>query len=133
MPMVIISASGMCEAGRILHHLRNNIEDSRNTVMIVGYCAEHTLGKRIVERRPEVRIFGEMHPLRAEVVVMNSYSAHADEPGLLDFIGKMDRDRFRRIFLVHGAPERQDLFRDALARAGYQNLTIPDYKESFQL
>ncbi len=132
-PMVIISASGMCEAGRILHHLRNNIEDRRNTVMIVGYCADHTLGKRIVERRPEVRIFGEPHALRAEVVVMNSLSAHADEPGLLDFIGHLDRDRLRRIFLVHGAPERQEAFRQALEARGYREVVIPEYREAFDL
>ena len=114
-PMVIISASGMCEAGRILHHLRNNIGDARNTVLIVGYCADHTLGKRIVERRPEVRrpevrIFGETHRLRADVEVMNSYSAHADEAGLLDFVGQIDRTSLEQIYLVHGAPERQQAF-----------------------
>jgi metallo-beta-lactamase family protein len=132
-PMVIISASGMCEAGRILHHLRNNIEDSRNTVMIVGYCADHTLGKRIVERQPVVRIFGQEHALRAEVVVMNSYSAHADEPGLLHFLGSLDRDQLQRVFLVHGAPERQELFRAALEREGYRHLVIPEHGASFDL
>ncbi len=132
-PMVIISASGMCEAGRILHHLRNNVGDSRNTILMVGYCADHTLGKRIIERRPVVRIFGQEHPLRAEVVVMNSFSAHADEPGLLDFIGKLDRDRLRRIFLVHGAPERQDLFKKALEDRHYSGILIPDYGASFDL
>ena len=132
-PMVIISASGMCEAGRILHHLRNNIEDARNTVMIVGYCADNTLGKRIVEKRPEVKIFGETHRLRAEVVVKNSYSAHADQPGLLHFIGKMDRDRFQQIFLVHGAPERLNAFNDALIEEGYENALIPEHGESVML
>jgi metallo-beta-lactamase family protein len=108
LPMVIISASGMCEAGRILHHLRNNVEDPRNTVMIVGYCAPHTLGRRIVEREPEVRIFGEPYRLRAQVEVMNAYSAHADEPELVRFVGHMDPDRLREIFLVHGDPPRQE-------------------------
>lgn len=132
-PMVIISASGMCEAGRILHHLRNNIGDPRNTVLIVGYCADHTLGKRIVERRPEVRIFGETHALRAEVVVMNSYSAHADEPGLLGFLGTLDRPRLRRVFLVHGAPARQEAFRQALEGAGYRNIHVPEHGETVAL
>jgi metallo-beta-lactamase family protein len=132
-PMIIISASGMCEGGRVLHHLRNNIEDSRTTVMIVGYCADHTLGKRIVDREPVVRIFGEEHRLRAEVVVMNNYSAHADEPGLLDFVGKLDRDRLRRIFLVHGEPVRQDAFRAALAARGYRDVAIPDHGTSVRL
>lgn len=133
LPMVIISASGMCEAGRILHHLKNNIQDARNTVMIVGYCADHTLGKKIVDRLPEVRIFGETYPLRAEVVVMNSYSAHADEPGLLDFIGKLDRDRLQRIFLVHGAPERQEALKTALRRERYRDVYIPEHGESVVL
>jgi len=132
-PAVIISASGMCEAGRILHHLRNNVEDDRNTVMIVGYCADHTLGKRIVERRPEINIFGEPHRLRAEVQVLNSLSAHADEPGLLDFIGKMDPERLRRIFLVHGAPERQEALYRALTAKGYRDVVIPEHGESVEL
>ncbi len=132
-PMIIISASGMCEAGRILHHLRNNIEDDRNTVMIVGYCAEHTLGKRIVDRRPEVRIFGETYRLRAEVVVKNSYSAHADQPGLLEFLSSLDRDRLRKVFLVHGDMERQTIFKDALVEEGYRDVSIPEYGESFVL
>ncbi|MDX1740686.1 MAG: MBL fold metallo-hydrolase, partial [Rhodothermales bacterium] len=132
-PMVIISASGMCEAGRILHHLRNNIEDDRNTVMIVGYCADHTLGKRIVDRHPEVRIFGEPYRLRSEVVVKNSYSAHADQPGLIDFLSKMDVDRQRKTFLVHGDLERQEAFKSALVEEGYRDVVIPDYGESFEL
>lgn len=133
MPMVIISASGMCEAGRILHHLRNNIGDNRNTVMMVGYCADHTLGKRIIEKRPEVRIFGKTHRLRAEVEVMNSFSAHADEPGVIDFVGKMDRDRLKRVFLVHGAPQRQDLMAAAFRESGYDRISVPEFGEVVDL
>jgi len=132
-PMVIISASGMCEAGRILHHLRNNIGDDRNTVLIVGYCAEHTLCHRIAKKLPWVRIFGEEHTLRANVEVMHSLSAHADEPGLLDFIGKLDRGRLKRIFMVHGAPKRQAAFEQALMREGYTNISLPDYGDSVAL
>ena len=101
--------------------------------MIVGYCADHTLGKKIVDRLPEVRIFGDTYRLRAEVVVMNSYSAHADEPGLLGFIGQLDRERLRRLFLVHGSPERQDLFQAALEREGYQHIHVPEHGESVVL
>lgn len=133
LPMVIISASGMCEAGRILHHLRNNIEDPRNTVMIVGYCAPHTLGRRIVERHRQVRIFGESHRLRAEVEVMNSYSAHADEPEIIDFVGNLDRDRLRKIFLVHGDPPRQLALFDALSAEGFTSGHSPARGESFEL
>ena len=132
-PMVIISASGMCEAGRILHHLKNNIEDPRNTVMMVGYCADHTLGKRIVDRQEKVRIFGDEYSLKAEVVVMNSYSAHADEPEMLDFIGLMDRDRLKNIFLVHGEIKRQERLRKALVDRGHASVSIPARGHSVKL
>ncbi|MEM9666214.1 MAG: MBL fold metallo-hydrolase, partial [Bacteroidota bacterium] len=132
-PMVVISASGMCEAGRILHHLRNNIEDARTTILMVGYCADHTLGKRLIEQRPEIKIYGETYTRRANVEVMNSYSAHADEPGLIEFLDHVDRDRLQRTFLVHGAPERQALLKAALDERGYRQVTIPAHGESFEL
>jgi metallo-beta-lactamase family protein len=133
LPMVIISASGMAEAGRILHHLRNNVEDPKNTIMIVGYCAPHTLGRRIVERRREIKIFGEPYRLRAEVEVMNAYSAHADEPELVRFVSHLDPQRLKRIFLVHGDPERQLALFDALKPAGYGNVHAPARGEAIEL
>ena len=132
-PMVIISASGMCEAGRVLHHLRNNIQDKRTTVLMVGYCAEHTLGKRLIDKVPEVRIFGDTYDLHADVEVMNNYSAHADEPGMVRFIGSLDKDRLKNIFLVHGDLERQKLFKEALSHDGHRHITIPAQGESFDL
>lgn len=117
-PFVVISASGMAEAGRILHHLRNTVEDPKHTILIVGYQAEHTLGKRLVERRPEVKIFGKPHALRAQVEVMNTFSAHADEPGLVAFVSDLDADRLQTVYLVHGDPERQAALTDAFAEAG---------------
>ena len=132
-PMIILSASGMCEAGRILHHLKNNVEDDRNTVVMVGYCADHTLGKKLIDKLPEIRIFGETYKLRAEVQVMNNYSAHADEPGMLEFLSKLDRDKLKKVFLVHGAFERQKLFKSALNNAGFDKVVIPDYNESFEI
>jgi metallo-beta-lactamase family protein len=132
-PMVIISASGMCEAGRILHHLRNNIESPKNTVMMVGYCAEHTLGRRLIERQEKVRIFGEEHRLRSDVVVMDSYSAHADEPELISFLSSQDPARLKNLFLVHGDLERQEKLRDALAGHGYDNVTIPERGQTVTL
>ena len=92
-PCVIISASGMCEAGRVLHHLRATVEDAKNTVVIVGFQAQHTLGRRIVERRPRIRIFGVERRLAAEVVVMNGFSAHADQNDLLAFAEARARAR----------------------------------------
>ncbi len=133
LPMVVISASGMCEAGRILHHLRNNVEDPKNTIMIVGYCAPHTLGRRIVDRKREVKIFGEPYRLRADVEVMNGYSAHADEPELVDFVSQLDSARLRRIFLVHGDPSRQLALFDALKEAGYPTAHGPARGETIEL
>jgi metallo-beta-lactamase family protein len=132
-PMVVISASGMCEAGRVLHHLRHTVEDPRNTVLIVGYCADHTLGKKLVDREPVVRIFGEEYTRRCQVEVMNSLSAHADQPALLAFLGRLDRDRLQRVFLVHGAPERQAPLAAALEAEGYRGVTIPAPGDSVTL
>ncbi len=132
-PMVIISASGMAEHGRILHHLRNNIEDPRSTVMIVGYQAEHTLGRRLVERQETVKIFGQPHKRKAEVAVMNYFSAHADEPGLVNFIGDLDRERLQTVFLVHGDLERQQKLETALADAGIGDVAIPTRGETVEL
>lgn len=133
LPMVILSASGMCEAGRILHHLRHNIEDPKSTIMIVGFCAPHTLCRRIVERRREVRVFGETYRLRANVEVMNAYSAHADEPELVRFVSHLDPGRLKRIFLVHGDPPRQLALFDALKSAGYEHAHGPVRGESVEL
>lgn len=132
-PMVIISASGMCEAGRILHHLKNNVEDSRNTVMMVGYCADHTLGKRLIDKVDTVRIFGDVYEVKANIEVMNSYSAHADEPEMIKFLDHLDRERLRHLLLVHGAPKRQEALKSALVEQGYDNVSIPERGQSFTL
>ncbi|MFO7769147.1 MAG: MBL fold metallo-hydrolase [bacterium] len=132
-PMVIISASGMCEGGRILHHLKNNIHDERNTVLMVGYSAEHTLGRRISERRSRVRIFGTEYALRAQVEVMDAYSAHADQPELLDFLEPLHTARLKGVFLVHGSLDRQEAMRKELRRKGCDNVMVPERGQSFTL
>ena len=132
-PFVVISASGMAEAGRILHHLRNTVEDPKHTILIVGYQAEHTLGRRIVERRDTIKIFGQPHRLNANVEVMNTFSAHADEPGLVDFISALDPDRLKEVFLVHGDLDRQELLTDALAEAGVTGVRSPTRGEVVEL
>ena len=104
-PCIIVSASGMCESGRILHHLKNNVSDDRNTILIVGFQAQHTLGRRIVERRPRVKILGIEHELYARVVVMNGFSAHGDQHDLVEYA--RGARGARRVFLVHGEPEQQ--------------------------
>ncbi len=102
-PFVVISASGMCEAGRILHHLRNGIEDPRNTVLITGFQAQDTLGRKLVEKWPEVKIFGEPMRVRAEIASLDELSAHADQNELLEWIRPL-APTLRKVFLVHGEP-----------------------------
>jgi len=123
-PVVIISASGMCEAGRIVHHLRNSIEDPKNTIVIVGYQAQHTLGRRIVERRPQVKIFGVKRDLNAEVAVLNAFSAHADRDELLWWVGECG-PQVRRFFMVHGDSDQCDALARHVAALGRQS-HVPD-------
>jgi metallo-beta-lactamase family protein len=123
-PLIIISASGMCEAGRILHHLRNGIEDPRNTVLIIGFQAQHTLGRRIAERQAEVKIFGVPRALEAEVVVLDAFSAHADRDDLVDFVERC-RSRLRRTFLIHGEESQTAAFGRRLAEMGVPGVRAP--------
>jgi metallo-beta-lactamase family protein len=132
-PIIIISASGMCESGRILHHLANNVSDSRNTIMIVGYQAQDTLGRRILEHQPTIRIFGEEYQLKAEVVEMHSFSAHADHKDLTEFVGQLDAKALKDIFLVHGEPAEQSALTQSLAQSGFRNIRSPQRGESFEL
>ena len=128
-PAVIISASGMCEAGRILHHLKHHIEDPRTTILIVGYQAENTLGRRIVERRPEVRILGRMFALKAEVVVLNGLSSHADHGELLRALGPL-AGTAQKVRLVHGEPERAEALAAGLRAAGFPDVGVPEGGET---
>ncbi len=110
---IIISASGMCEAGRILHHLKNNISDPKTTVLFVGYCADNTLGRRIREGDREVSILGERHPVRAAVEIVDSFSGHADHSELLDYFHRIGGSK-AKVWLVHGEPENAAKLKDAL-------------------
>jgi len=126
-PLIVIAASGMVEAGRILHHLAHGASDPRNTILIVGFQAEHTLGRRIVEKQPMLKIFGDEVPLRARVEVINGYSAHADRNELTTWIDKVKEGspKLGPVWLVHGEPEVQDAYRAALAARGY-SVSCPD-------
>ncbi len=112
---IIISASGMCEAGRILHHLKNGIENPKNTILFVGYCAENTLGSKIREGKEKVRIFGEEYKLRANVEKMDSFSGHADHSELIDYFNAMSGPR-KKVWLVHGETSRSEKMCDALTQ-----------------
>ncbi len=124
-PAVIISASGMAETGRIQHHLKNNIQDPRNTVLIVGWQAPNTLGRYIVEKQETVKIFGERYSLRAQVKVIHGFSAHGDRNELLGWVTAMD-NLPTKAFVVHGDPEPAQAMADALSELGIPETHVPD-------
>lgn len=131
-PAIIIAASGMMEAGRILHHLRNKIEDPRTTIMIVGFQAENTLGRRLVDREPHVRIFGEQYDNRARTEVLSGFSGHADRDELIGWVGAMER-KPKRTFLVHGeGPAQHSLAQAITARYGLQ-VEVPEWKAQVEV
>ena len=113
----------MAEAGRILHHLINNVENPNNTILVVGFMAQHTLGRRIVERHEKIRIFGEEYKLNAQVKILNAFSAHADYNEIRDYLQQYSRDKLRDIFLVHGEQEAQDHLTGVLSETGFKNIT----------
>jgi metallo-beta-lactamase family protein len=123
---IVISASGMCEAGRVLHHLAATVEDPKNTVIIVGFQAENTLGRRIVEKQPEVKIFGVNHRLQAEVCVLNGFSGHADQGGLLAFADAVrGRGQLEKIYLIHGETKSQEVLRNKLFNLHFESVDVP--------
>lgn len=130
-PMIIISASGMCEHGRILHHLKNNIDDRRNTVLIIGYQAENTLGRKLVNGEKRVNIFGEPHDVKADIFVMDAFSAHADRSDLLEYIGRIRG--LKKVFLVHGEAKQLAAFSQALLQNGYNDVHIPENGEEIEI
>jgi metallo-beta-lactamase family protein len=132
-PAIIISASGMAEAGRILHHLKNNIEDPRNTVLIVGWQAPHTLGRRLVERQPVVKIFGEEYQLRACVETINAFSAHADRDELVGYVKQLDLGRLKTAFVVHGEEEVSLSLAEDLVGIGVRQAIVPEVGQEFDL
>ena len=132
-PMIIISSSGMVEAGRILHHLRNNIENPKNIVLMVGYSAQHTLGRKLIEHEPVVKIFGDEFEVKAEVITMNSFSAHADADELLAYADQFDKSRMQRIFIVHGDEDQQKIFYGRLKSIGFKYISIPEKGDVFAI
>jgi len=132
-PVIIVSSSGMCEAGRILHHLKNNIEDPKNTVIIVGFMAADTLGRRIAEKREEVKIFGQPYKLRAEVKILNTFSAHADYKEIIAYIRKLNLNRLRKIFLVHGEDDALENLSGELLKNGVKEVQIVDPMTEYNL
>ena len=131
-PCIIISASGMCEAGRILHHLRNNIGNEKNTIVIVGFQAKNTLGRRLVEHEPDVKIFGVPHSVMADVVVLNGFSAHADKHELLRY-ARATKASAEHVFLVHGEEDQSRKFAETLEAEGFRGVSVPDLGDHVEL
>jgi metallo-beta-lactamase family protein len=132
-PMVIISASGMAETGRILHHLAHNIEDPRNTICIVSWQAPETLGRRLAERQPKVRIFGEEMPVRAEVATIGGLSAHAGQAMLIDYAKAANQNGLKHIFLVHGEENPAAILMEKLQAENIHAVSYPDYGEVVEI
>ncbi|MFH1524451.1 MAG: MBL fold metallo-hydrolase [Chloroflexota bacterium] len=131
-PVIIISASGMAEAGRILHHLKNNIEDERNTILIVGWQAPYTLGRRLADREPVVKIFGEEYNRRAEVVTIGGLSAHAGQELLVKY-ALSDKEQVKQIILVHGEPDASTAFQERLRANGMDQIIYPELYASLDI
>ena len=132
-PCVIISASGMADAGRVKHHISNNIENSRNTILLVGYCEPNSLGGRLKLHPTEVGIFGIQHEVHAEIAEMKSMSAHGDYNDLFQYLNCQDPKQVKKLFLVHGEYEVQQEFREKLLGKGFANVEIPAQHQEIDL
>jgi metallo-beta-lactamase family protein len=132
-PMIIIAASGMADAGRIRHHIKNNVEDAQNTILLVGYCDPESLGGKLMNGARRVHILGEDYAVNAEVEVMHSMSAHGDYNDLLKFVGCQESDKVQKVFLVHGEYATQQTFKDKLLLKGFEQVHIPAHHEVVEL
>jgi metallo-beta-lactamase family protein len=132
-PCVIISASGMMEAGRVKHHLANNISDPANTILVVGYCAPETLGARIVRGDKEVSIYGTVHEVNAEVKKIESFSGHGDYKEMISFLSCQDKSALKKMFIVHGEYETQKKYVVTLQTEGFQNIEIPAKGQEYEI
>jgi metallo-beta-lactamase family protein len=132
-PCIIISASGMDEAGRIKHHIKNNITNPANTILIVGFCTPDSLGGRLAAGQKEISIFGKEYKVKSRVEVMNSYSAHGDYIEMLDYLSCQKKEQVKKVFLVHGEYDVQVEWQDKLLKSGFNNIEIPEMKSTYEL
>jgi metallo-beta-lactamase family protein len=132
-PCVIISSSGMAEAGRVKHHIKNNIGDAKNTILMVGYCEPNSLGGRLLRGDHEVHIFADMYEVKAEVRSIKSMSAHGDYEDLEHFLSGQDPKKVKKLFLVHGEYEVQQHFSQKLKEKGFMNVEIPYQHQKIEL
>ncbi|MBR4177351.1 MAG: MBL fold metallo-hydrolase, partial [Bacteroidales bacterium] len=132
-PCIIISASGMMEAGRVKHHLANNIDNPTTTILCVGYCEPSTLGAKIMRGDKTVSIFGRPYEVRADLRRIESWSGHGDYEELIKYISCQDKRRLKKIFLVHGESETQEHFKETLNKRGYKRVEIADFREEVEI
>jgi len=132
-PAIIISASGMMTAGRVRHHIYNKIEDPKNAILIVGFCAPGTLGRILSDGAKEIKLMGETKKVNAEILQMNSFSAHGDQKEMIDFLCLQDKSEVKEIFLVHGEGNRQEVFARALRKEGFKKVSIPSLNENVKI
>ena len=133
-PCIIISSSGMMEAGRIKHHVANNISNRHNTILIVGYCAPATLGARIQEPGlREISIFGTIHPINARIAKIETFSGHGDYHEMMTFLSCQDNKQIKKTFLVHGEYNTQLFYKNELEKVGFSNIEIPASGDEFDL
>ncbi len=132
-PCIIISASGMIEAGRIKHHIANNISDPKNTILMVGYAEPNSTGGKIRAGAKKVRVFGVEHEVKADVVIIDSYSAHGDYKEMIQYLDCQDKSKIQQVILVHGEYETQLNFKEKLLEAGFRHITIPAQKDIIEL
>jgi len=132
-PKVIISASGMADAGRVKHHIKNNLSNAKNTILLVGYCEPHSLGGRLMNGAKVVKIYSEEYPVIATVGSIRSMSAHADYEDLMQFLGCQNPDLVKQIFVVHGEAEVQDHFAERLRKKGFKEVIVPEMHETITI
>ncbi|MBL7931287.1 MAG: MBL fold metallo-hydrolase [Bacteroidia bacterium] len=132
-PCVIISASGMADAGRVKHHIANNIGNEKNTILITGYCAPNTLGAKLMNGEKSVHIFGEFYPVKAKVESILSLSAHADYSEIIRYLSCQNKDQVKKIFLVHGETDAKTSLKEKLISEGFKDVSIPVKGESYKL
>lgn len=132
-PCVIISASGMAEAGRVKHHIANSISNARNSILMVGYCEKNTLGARLKLHPEKVTIYGEEYPVNADIFSIDSMSAHADYNDLCQYLSTQDPEEVKQVFVVHGEPDAQEAFKDRLIKKGFKDVLIPGLHEMVTL
>jgi metallo-beta-lactamase family protein len=132
-PCIIISASGMAEAGRVKHHIKNNIENPQCTILLVGYCTPESLGGRLKAGLKQVRIFGDEYQVKARVLSLEYYSSHADEDEIVEFIMTTNPKKVEKVFLVHGEPDASDAIKIRLQHEGFDHIIIPKYLSKHEI